>query len=260
MWNSSQSGGGGFMNATQSPGGTGSGSGQDKGKKKQNVVPVLIQEVLSAPEEGFTVEGMEVGMVVICGKVVGIDRAATKTVYQVEDNSGQVEIVQWVDDGTAGTEHNDGDNVKVVGSLRTQGDKKHVMAFKIITVTSAAEMDAHLLQVVYSKLKMRQLQNTITGQVGGTVTPGLSNSMMGGGLGVQPATSAGHSFGHKHYDLVYGIIKGSMEEQGVNRDTVNMQVKSKMSKQEMDSALDFLSGEGHIYSTIDEDHFKTTDE
>lgn len=245
------------MNVTASPGGS-AGSGE-KGKKKQNVVPVMMQEVLAAPEEGFTVEGMEVGMVIICGRVVGIEKAATKTVYQLEDSSGRVEVVQWVDDGNASTEHNEGDDVRVVGSLRTQGDKKHVMAFKIAAVTSTAEMDAHLLQVVYSKLKMRQLQNAITGQVGGNIN-GLSNSMLGGGLGVLPAASAGQSFGHKHYDIVYGIIKGSMEEQGVNREHVNGQVKSKMSKQEMDSALDFLSSEGHIYSTIDEDHFKTTDE
>ena len=39
-----------------------------------------------------------------------------------------------------------------------------------------------------------------------------------------------------------------------------MKVKTKMSKQKMDSALDYLSSEGHIYSTIDEDHFMTTDE
>jgi len=257
MWNSSQSGGG-FMNVTSSPGGSG-GSGE-KGKKKQNVVPVMVQEVLTAPEEGFTVEGMEVGMVVICGRVVNIEKAATKTVYQLEDSSGQVEVVQWVDEGNNTVEHNEGDDVKVVGSLRTQGDKKHVMAFKISAVTSTAEMDAHLLQVVYSKLKLRQLQNTITGQVGGTTSTGLSNSMLGGGLGVMPSASVGQSFGHKHYDLVYGIIKGSMEEQGVNRDHVHSQVKSKMSQQEMDAALDFLSSEGHIYSTIDEDHFKTTDE
>lgn len=36
----------------------------DKGKKKQNVVPVMVSEVLAAPEEGFTVEGMEVGRTV----------------------------------------------------------------------------------------------------------------------------------------------------------------------------------------------------
>ena len=32
-----------------------------------------------------------------------------------------------------------------------------------------------------------------------------------------------------------------------------------MSKGEMDGAIDFLSGEGHIYSTIDDEHYKTTD-
>jgi hypothetical protein len=79
--------------------------------------------------------------------------------------------------------------------------------------------------VVYSKLKMRQLQAAQDGGSGGTFDGGLSNSMMGGGLGVQPkAQAAGQSFGHKNYDLVYGIVKGSMEEQGVDRDTVHTQV------------------------------------
>jgi len=61
-------------------------------------------------------------------------------------------------------------------------------------------------------------------------------------------------------EQVYQLIKSSTEEQGVDRDNINQQVRTKMSKQEMDSALDYLSSEGHIYSTIDEDHFKTTDE
>ena len=32
-----------------------------------------------------------------------------------------------------------------------------------------------------------------------------------------------------------------------------------MSKSEMDSAIDYLSNEGHIYSTVDDEHFKSTD-
>ncbi len=44
---------------------------------------VQISEVLNAPEEGFTVEGMEVGMVVILGRVTSVEKAATKTTYQV---------------------------------------------------------------------------------------------------------------------------------------------------------------------------------
>ena len=37
---------------------------------------------------------------------------------------------------------------------------------------------------------------------------------------------------------------------------VAQQLNGKMSKKEVDDALDYLSGKGHIYSTIDEDHFK----
>ena len=32
-----------------------------------------------------------------------------------------------------------------------------------------------------------------------------------------------------------------------------------MSKSEMDGAIEFLSNEGHIYSTVDDEHFKSTD-
>ena len=72
-------------------------------------------------------------------------------------------------------------------------------------------------------------------------------------------SSSGQSFGNKNYDLVYSIIRQTVDESGCDRDTVFSQAKKTMSKADMDKALDHLSSEGHIYSTIDEDHFKTTD-
>ena len=59
------------------------GSGESKGKRKQNVVPLMINEILEAPEEGFLVEGQEVGMMVIVGKVMDCEKATTKTTYRV---------------------------------------------------------------------------------------------------------------------------------------------------------------------------------
>ena len=96
-------------------------------------------------------------MVVVCGKVNAVERAATKTTYHIEDHSGTLEVyteinlaisygnkfgkflsdlkqpldlrefyagtwysfsiyqvVQWVDEGSAGAEHNEGDEVKVI--------------------------------------------------------------------------------------------------------------------------------------------------
>merc|ERR1711972_162760 len=86
----------------------------------------------------------------------------------------------------------------------------------------------------------------------------------GGALGVQGggsyvSSSSNQTFGNKNQDLVYGLIRQSMDEAGIDRDTIFNQAKKSMTKNEMDNALDFLSSEGHIYSTIDEDHFKTTD-
>ena len=46
---------------------------------------------------------------------------------------------------------------------------------------------------------------------------------------------------------------------GLSRDEMMQTLKGKMSRKDLDDALEFLSGEGHIYSTTDEDHFKTTD-
>ena len=81
-------------------------------------------------------------------------------------------------------------------------------------------------QVVYAKLKIRQLASKAEGGSGQGDYGGLSNSMMGGGLGaVQAAPAAAHQgFGHKNYDLVYGVIKGSVEEQGVDRSHINNMV------------------------------------
>ena len=118
-----------------------------------------------------------------------------------------------------------------------------------------------MLEIVYSHLKLRQLQQKIIGQIGAS-DGSLSNSMLGGGLGIQGAavsSSAGQSFGNKNYDQVYGMIRQSMDEAGLDRDSIFNKLRMKMSKVEMDNALDFLSSEGDIYSTIDEDYFKTTD-
>ena len=67
------------------------------------------------------------------------------------------------------------------------------------------------------------------------------------------------SLGKKNYDVVYEMIRQSTDEAGINRDLMINQVRTKMSIDEMEDAIDFLTNEGHIYSTRDEDHFRITD-
>ena len=88
---------------------------------------------------------------------------------------------------------------------------------------------------------------------------GIIYVLLGGGSAGYVSSSSNQTFGNKNYDLVYGLIRQSTEEAGIDKDSIFNQAKKTMSKVEMDNALDFLSSEGHIYSTIDEEHFKTTD-
>ena len=70
-------------------------------------------------------------------------------------------------------------------------------------------------------------------------------------------------FGSLINDRVYRTIAQLQCEddvdEGIARETIRENWKDSYQPLEVDGALDFLAGEGHIYSTIDEDHFKTTD-
>ena len=60
-------------------------------------------------------------------------------------------------------------------------------------------------------------------------------------------------------DLVYRMVCLCIREEGLQRDEIAQRLNGLMSKKEVDGALDFLCGEGLIYSTIDDDHFKAID-
>ncbi len=97
--------------------------------------------------------------------------------------------------------------------------------------------------------KMNEKENATIG-----ANYGLSNSMMS----TAPSGNSA-SFGNAKYDSIYKMISGCDREEGISRDELTQQLNSKMSRKDVDDGLEFLSNEGHIYSTTDEDHFKTTD-
>ena len=70
------------------------------------------------------------------------------------------------------------------------------------------------------------------------------------------------SFGRIKLDLVFGLIWHSEEYLGTSRNFTYRQLIKNMSEREVDDALDWLgekTGEAHIYSTIDDNHFMPTD-
>jgi replication factor A2 len=271
---------GGFMDqgmgSQATPGGTG-----EKRRKAQNLVPMKIRDIILCEEESVKIEGRDVGMVDIIGLVKSVEQTATKTVYILQDLNGQmeddaeIEAIKWTDEdsneGYTSESVTVGMNGRIIGSLRTVSGKKHVMVFKITPVVSSAELQCHNLECVYAKLKIRQLidkENGVIGSRGPTIQSSLSNSMVGSGMmgsggmprsGAMGAVSMGNSFGNSKHDAVFKLLTSCTRDEGLGRDEILEALRGKMNRKELDDALDYLSGEGHIYSTTDDDHFKSTD-
>lgn len=72
-------------------------------------------------------------------------------------------------------------------------------------------------------------------------------------------TMSSGSFGNAKQNQVMKMINGCAREEGMSREVLVKQLEGKVGKADVDAALDFLSSEGHIYSTIDDDHFKAID-
>ena len=55
------------------------------------------------------------------------------------------------------------------------------------------------------------------------------------------------------------MIMGCERDEGLDREEIFAQVKGHMTQSDVNAAIDYLSSDGHIYSTIDENHFKAID-
>jgi len=266
MWEStSYDNAGGFYQQSQGGEAQTPGGGEKKKQRANNIVATHIRTVLDCGDEGLKVEGLDVGMVSVVGKILSVDHGETKSTIVIEDNTGSIESVQWHDENSETVQDQqengvvEGATVRILGSVRTQQDKRYLMIFKVSPVENEEEKDSHLLEVEHCKLLIRKMNDKENAAIGAnnSINYGLSNSMMASSAPSGVGSSS--SFGNAKWDALYKMVSACEREEGMSRDELAQQLGGKMSKKDVDDGLEFLSNEGHIYSTTDEDHFKTTD-
>merc|ERR1712071_642585 len=67
------------------------------GQRAHNVIPVNISDILNAPDEKLKIEDTEVHMVTFVGTVENIESKQTNISYSVRDDTGTIEVVQWIE-------------------------------------------------------------------------------------------------------------------------------------------------------------------
>uniref|UniRef100_A0A2K5C4K5 Replication protein A 32 kDa subunit n=1 Tax=Aotus nancymaae TaxID=37293 RepID=A0A2K5C4K5_AOTNA len=272
MWNSNDGGGfesygsfnyGGAGGYTQSPGGFGSpGPSQVEKKSKaraQHIVPCTISQLLSATlvDEVFRIGNVEISQATIVGIIRHTEKAPTNIVYKIDDMTAPpMDVRQWVDTDDASSENTvvpPETYVKVAGHLRSFQNKKSLVAFKIMALEDMNEFTAHILEVINAHMILSKASGQPSAGRAPISNPGMSEAGNFGGNSFMPANGLTVA-----QNQVLNLIKACSRPEGLNFQDLKNQLKH-MSVLSIKQAVDFLSNEGHICSTVDDDHFKSTD-
>ncbi|XP_074257183.1 replication protein A 32 kDa subunit [Saimiri boliviensis] len=167
-----------------------------------------------------------------------------------------MDVCQWVD-----TDHDSSENtvvppetyVKVAGHLRSFQNKKSLVAFKIMPLEDMNEFTAHILEVINAHMILSKANSQPSAGRAPISNLGMSEAGNFGGNSFMLAN--GLTVAQKQ---VLNLIKTCPGPEGLNFQDLKNQLKH-MSVSSIKQAVAFLSNEGPTYSTVDDDHFKSTD-
>ncbi|KAL1513742.1 hypothetical protein ABEB36_003112 [Hypothenemus hampei] len=249
--------GGGFVNNTSNantPGGK-----KQTTRRLQSVVPVVTR-MIKYCQDDFKLFGLPAQIVSIVGRLINQDIQSTKATYQIEDHTGSIKALWWLDsDGDENPKLpavKEGGYVKVFGTVRTQEGVKTLMVLKMFPVDDCNVINTHLLEVIDTRLHA-EASSKNTAQKIKMNNPGanLANSMS---MFDENLADNGQLNLTEMQMEVFRFLQAQQSQAGPDRATIIAHFPSNRRK-EANEALDFLVNEGHAYSTIDNEHFKATD-
>ncbi|KAM7446311.1 DNA-directed RNA polymerase I subunit rpa2 [Porites harrisoni] len=295
MWNDSSNFGGGYQSMDSFGGGGFGGGGymQDGGgfgspmtdsqekkrfsAKAQSILPCTIKQLHSATynqtDDSFKLGDNELNQVTIVGVIRDAQESATNIMYTINDMTGDDLLVRkWIDNEESDTERDrrsacrENTYVRIVGHLKSfKENSRSLIAFYLTPVTDFNEITYHMLDVIHSHLalsKLPEMSGVTTpmrnatpgghGFQGQMTTPGRMGQGFGGDTGGPNIGLTGLS------NQIQTMIKRCQSEQGMGFTEIKQKLRG-VSDTQIRSTLEWLSNEGHIYSTIDDDHYKSTD-
>ena len=195
--------------------------------------------------------GEEVHNLTLLGKVVKANVSATTQEYVVDDGTGAVNVKRWVDaeDESAKGAVAVGQYVRVYGHVRVFQGVRSVIAFNLRPVTDFNEVTYHFLEVVYWRAQRRARARRAAGR-----------RRRARGHRVRRPAAAAPAAGGSCSDDVFSIFTGpqGQDPNGVNIADVVAALNGRFTDAQVREAVESLVNDGHLYSTIDDAHFRST--
>ncbi|URE42925.1 Replication protein [Musa troglodytarum] len=242
---SSQIDGGGFMlsQSSQNPD-----SGFSKNRGAPGVLPVTMKQIREAfdsagDKSSLLLDGVDATNIRLLGLVMNKAERATDVSFTLDDGTGRIDVIRWVNDTSDANETaiiQNGMYVSVNGSLKGFQDKKRAVAFSVRPVSDYNAIALHFIQCIHVHLwNTRQKGGAFQHQT----TPVKTTTTSFEGLKV-PQTP------------VSSLSSGSAIPNGTETDIYKLVLNVFQEPASLE-AIDYYVDIGHIYSTIDDYHFKS---
>jgi len=252
-----------------SPGAKGRGGGQKNESLTPLTVAQLNEAIQSSSDDNFQIDNADLHTLSLVGKVVSATTSSTMQQYKVDDGTGVVEVRYWLDDDgdmdNSSAVIGEGTYVRVYGHMRNFQGKKNVVAFTVRPVTDYNEITYHLLETIFVHLHRTKgqagtappgtpMQSNYGNQPSAYQTPqqGMGGDMRPAGLtsGMEPV--------QQQLVKLFETPMAMNNDAGLSIDQVIQQLNNMFTHQQIKTAIEMLVNEGHLYSTIDDNHYKST--
>lgn len=255
----------------------GGGSGGAKGRDTLRTLTIrqLAKGLANADDENFVVEGVQLANLTVVGRIVNVMDRGSNLVANITDGTGDLEVTYWLQEDSEHAmqskkaELRQGVYVKAHGHIRNHDKKLSLSAFNMRAITNFNEVTYHFLRAIFEHLHFSKGGAAGGGAQDMPAAGGFANPAAGGWGGAprqqqqQPmgggATAfAGAGGGDSCQDAVLAIIQGADNDTGVHVEQIYNALPGKFNRGQIDTALQGLMNDAHIYNTTDDYHFKAT--
>lgn len=159
----------------------------------------------------------------------------------------------WIEEGDAPTASGIMLNtyVRVIGAIRQQGEIKMIMIYKIAAVQGINEVNTHYLEVINARFQAEDYYR------GGSGASEVVKMETNGYPSVKQDQLSSQEGPQGKSSIIFNAIRADGErapETGVSRQDLARKFPQ-INGNELTKIIDQLISEGHVYSTVDNDHF-----
>eukprot|EP00475_Leptophrys_vorax_P037870 TRINITY_DN6585_c1_g2_i1.p1 TRINITY_DN6585_c1_g2~~TRINITY_DN6585_c1_g2_i1.p1 ORF type:complete len:320 (-),score=93.05 TRINITY_DN6585_c1_g2_i1:33-992(-) len=289
---SSQAGGGGGFMSSQSGGGDGKAARNGRSLLPVTIKQLLLAE--SSADSKFKIDDHEISQCKIIGQVMQINASNTTMQYVIDDGTGSITVKMFIgnDDDVLDRKHGqimEYSYARVFGRLAEFQGKRSISGFAVTKVEDFNEITRHRLEAVYAHLvNTRGSMSNPSAPLGSQMMSQQQHQSMGMGMGLGMASSRSSSmssFGSQPapgrtssasgtatpalmgpnpmgleltpvQDMVFNVFYSNKHnsQRGITRQDV-INALPQLNAAQVNAAIDFLTNEGHVFSTVDDDHF-----